>query len=113
MNWIRRAVERVRKWLGEWPFPLYKTRFVEGELPTKLAQKTLYLVHEDNYLWHASMLCPCGCGEVLHMNLLRDERPCWQVINHKDGTVSLYPSIWRKKGCCAHFWFKKGKIKWA
>lgn len=112
MNWAFHIFGRIKAWLRDALSSRYKTCFVEEELPQKLAKKTLYIVHEDSYLWHASMLCPCGCGEVLHMNLLRDERPCWHVTKHKDGTVSLHPSIWRKKGCCAHFWFKKGKIQW-
>lgn len=58
------------------------------------------------------MLCPCGCGRVLHMNLLPDERPCWRVTRHEDGSASLHPSVWRKKDCGFHFWFKKGQVKW-
>ncbi|WP_375692081.1 DUF6527 family protein [Pseudooceanicola sp. LIPI14-2-Ac024] len=46
------------------------------------------------------------------MNLLQDERPCWRVTRHKDGLVSLHPSVWRKKDCGSHFWFKRGRVKW-
>ena len=56
--------------------------------------------------------CPCGCGRVLHMNLLPDERPCWRVTRNVDGTVTLHPSVWRKKDCGSHFWLRNGRIRW-
>ncbi|MFD1328853.1 DUF6527 family protein [Mycoplana ramosa] len=58
------------------------------------------------------MICPCGCRAVLHMNLLPDERPCWRVTRHMDGSTSLHPSVWRQKECKSHFWFRKGRVKW-
>ena len=41
-----------------------------------------YIVQEDGYREHAAMICPCGCRRVLHMNLLADERPGWQLTTH-------------------------------
>jgi hypothetical protein len=49
----------------------------------------------------------------LHMNLLTDERPCWQVTRHQDGTATLHPSVWRQKGCYSHFWLRRGRIHWS
>ncbi|WP_420871269.1 DUF6527 family protein [Marinicauda algicola] len=46
------------------------------------------------------------------MNLLTDTRPCWHVIMHDDGTSSLRPSVWRKKHCGSHFWFRHGRVHW-
>jgi hypothetical protein len=54
---------------------------------------------------------PCGCRSVLHMNLLPDERPCWQVMRPRDGTASLHPSEWWQKDCRSHFWFKNGRLE--
>jgi len=31
---------------------------------------------------------------------------------HADGSVSLYPSIWRRAGCRAHFFVKRSTIVW-
>jgi Family of unknown function (DUF6527) len=90
----------------------YSTKIVEELLPAKLADNCLYLVEEDGCLEQAAMICPCGCGKTLHMNLLPDERPCWQVKQHNDGTATLYPSVWRKKDCGSHFWFRKGQVFW-
>ena len=92
--------------------PRYKTAEVEEMLPAKLKPRTLYIVSEDGFEEQAAMLCPCGCGRILHMNLLPDERPCWRVNRHDDGSASLHPSVWRKKDCRSHFWLKNGQIKW-
>jgi hypothetical protein len=45
------------------------------------------------------------------MNLIPDERPCWQLMRHPDGTATLHPSVWRKKDCGSHFWFRRGRVK--
>jgi len=73
------------------------------ELPDSLDAKSVYLVGEGGYLWFAAMSCPCGCGSVLHMNLLAESRPRWKVTEHATGTVSLAPSVWRTRGCRSHF----------
>jgi hypothetical protein len=90
----------------------YRTQKLEGDLPAKLYSKTIYVVEEDGYLEHVVMVCPCGCGQLLYMNLIPDERPCWRVIDHENGTISLWPSVWRQKGCHAHFWFRHGQVFW-
>lgn len=90
----------------------FATVSVEDALPAKLEAYTLYVVSDDSFLEQAAMLCPCGCKRILHMNLLPDERPCWELTRHEDGTASLHPSVWRKKDCGSHFWFKQGLVHW-
>lgn len=113
MSWLRRIFARfearVRSWF-DWP---YRTMVVEEGLPKRLKRRTLYIVRDDGFLEQAAMLCPCGCGRVLHMNLLPDERPCWSFTLHEDGTGSLHPSVWRKTDCKSHFWFRRGRVQWA
>lgn len=82
------------------------------ELPDKLDTHKIYVVGEDDFLWFAAMICPCGCTELLYMNLMSDQRPRWNLFEHEYGTVSLYPSIWRKVGCKSHFWVRRGEIVW-
>lgn len=119
MSWLRkiikqsiartkRSFDRVRCWLVR----PYRMQVVEGALPKRLKRRTLYVVQEDGFQEQAAMTCPCGCGRMLQMNLLPDERPCWQLTQHKDGTSSLHPSVWRKKDCGSHFWFRRGRIEW-
>lgn len=110
MKWIRRALLWAARLFST--TRVYGTRVVEEALPQKIADKTIYIVQEDGFLEYASMLCPCGCGTMLYMNLIPDMRPFWNVTWHENGTVSLYPSVWRQKTCKAHFWFKKGQVQW-
>nr|WP_280948645.1 DUF6527 family protein [Methyloligella halotolerans] len=102
----------LKETLYRWLVPPYRTIVVEERLPHRLRRRTLYLVQEDGFEEQAAMLCPCGCHKVLHMNLLPDDRPCWRVTHHADGTATLHPSIWRKKDCGSHFWFRQGRVQW-
>ena len=104
-----RGVARVVARLFDRP---YRTRIVQDTLPGSLKRRMLYVVEDDGYFEQAALVCPCGCGRVLQMNLLPDSRPCWSVTQHSDGTASLHPSIWRQKDCKSHFWFRKSRIQW-
>ena len=112
MSWFYHALAQFWGWLLDRLGRPYRTTTVEEQLPRRLKVRTLYIVEEDGYEEQAAMLCPCGCGRVLHMNLLTDERPCWRVTRHRDGTATLHPSVWRKKDCGSHFWFRKGRVQW-
>ncbi|MDE2822546.1 MAG: DUF6527 family protein [Chloroflexota bacterium] len=85
---------------------------VEESLPERLLRRTVYVVRDDGFDELVALLCPCGCGRVLHMNLLPDERPCWRVTWNVNGTVTLHPSVWRRKDCGSHFWLRNGRIRW-
>jgi Family of unknown function (DUF6527) len=84
----------------------------EGALTLDLNPKTLYVVTEDGMAWQAALICPCGCGAQLDLNLLPDERPCWRVCISTDGAASLSPSVWRTEGCRSHFFLREGRIVW-
>lgn len=103
-----------RRWWFDWigQSPPYETLFVESDPPTEMVPNTFYVIIEDGFPWYASLVCPCGCGEVLHMNLLTDERPYWSLVQHFSGLSSLRPSVKRTKTCKSHFWYIKGRIRW-
>lgn len=82
------------------------------DVPEAPRPETLYLVGEEQYLWSAAFLCPCGCGELVQLNLLPEARPRWAVERHADGTVTLSPSVWRVRGCKSHFFLRRGRIEW-
>ncbi len=73
---------------------------------------TVYVLGEKQYLWSVALLCPCGCGEALHMSLHDDSRPRWRIRDHRDGTVTLFPSVWRTVGCRSHFFLRRGRVEW-
>ncbi|ACK50892.1 hypothetical protein Msil_1949 [Methylocella silvestris BL2] len=112
MNWFHGLLSRTRARVYRWLYPPYRTLIVEESLPKSLKRKTIYVVEEDGFQEQAAMVCPCGCRRTLQMNLLPDERPCWKLTQHEDGTASLHPSVWRKKDCGSHFWFRRGRVKW-
>ena len=111
---MRSLFSAIRQWWYAWtgqPGP-HEAVFVSSDPPQSMRPNFLYVITEDDLPWHASMLCPCGCGAELHLNLLPDDRPCWRLKHHWDGMISLHPSVWRVKGCRSHFWFKRGRVHW-
>ncbi len=92
----------------------YRAIYIEDDqqLPKQLSICTVYIIGVPGNEWLAEMLCPCGCGETLFLNLLQDEMPNWKWRVNTDGTVTLSPSVWRQVGCKSHFFLKKGMIQW-
>jgi Family of unknown function (DUF6527) len=113
--WLWSVITIVpRRLVALWPLRkpnLYRSVRAE-DLPDRLSPLRVYLAGEGDNLWAAAMVCPCGCGEVIELNLLTQARPCWSVQEHGDGTVSLVPSVWRQKGCKSHFVLRHGRINW-
>ena len=102
-QWLRSLFRRsARQW---------KTVRVD-DVPEKALVNVIYLVGEGKFLWFAVFLCPCGCAELIQLNLLADASPQWQVIQNGDGTITLAPSVWRTKGCGSHFFVRRGRIVW-
>jgi hypothetical protein len=82
------------------------------DLPEHPIKNTLYVLGVKSKEWSVGLLCPCGCNNVIQLNLLKSARPCWELETFTNGLATLTPSIWRKVGCKSHFFFIKGKIKW-
>jgi hypothetical protein len=82
------------------------------EFPDRLKTATFYVAGEGPYPWAAAILCPCGCGDVIELNLMEQASPCWSVRQNTDGTITLMPSIWRSKGCRSHFLIRNSRIDW-
>lgn len=111
---MKKFFTRNLAWLCSWfqRKPVrFKTEHVE-ELPDQIEPETIYIAGEEKYLWFVAMICPCGCGETLLMNLLADARPRWSVVFNANNTVSLSPSVWRKVGCRSHFFLRESKVVW-
>src|SRR5262249_39992477 len=110
MTWLRRLWRTAWRWVWRQPLPL-RTVWVD-DLPDILEAKRVYIVGEGGHLWFAALLCPCGCGATVHTSFMPDSRPRWTLTVHADGTISLAPSIWRTRGCCSHFFLRRGVIAW-
>lgn len=113
--WVWGIISFLPRWLlAHWPLGtprLFRSVRVD-EFPETLDPLKLYLAGEGEHLWAAAMICPCGCKEVIELNLLTKVRPCWSVQEHANGLVSLAPSVWRQKGCRSHFFLRHGRIDW-
>jgi len=79
--------------------------------PDLILPNCLYAVGENGHLWHVVLLCPCGCGERISLNLLKDDTPCW-TLTDAPGAPTLHPSVWRHVGCRSHFFLRSGRIEW-
>jgi len=82
------------------------------DLPDQPDSFVVYIAGEGPNVWAAGLVCPCGCKEIIELNLMTQVRPRWRVTEHKNGTVSLEPSVWRRSGCRSHFILRDGLIHW-
>lgn len=73
-----------------------KIIFKKECLPIDAADGVIYICEPDEV---AHMKCPCGCGDLLTINLIPGTHPGWKVV----GENSLIPSINRTIGCRSHF----------
>ena len=110
---MMRYLQKIGNFLWNLLFgePRFKAERVT-EIPDKLHPKKIYVAGEGSYLWFTAMICPCGCGEILYMNLDQKSWPNWKIEIHNDRTVTLFPSVNRTIGCRSHFYVRKGQIQW-
>lgn len=55
--------------------------------------------------------CPCGCGDVLSINVDQDAGAAWYV-RVREGRITLMPSVWRENGCQSHFILWNNLVWW-
>ena len=110
----------IVKQLFNWILSIFRKKeksfrlMIVSELPKEPNEHILYLegnLKENNY-WYALLKCPCGCGDIIMLNLMADAKPSW-VVAYKNKSPSVFPSIWRTKNCKSHFWLTEGKVVWA
>lgn len=107
-------LRRLWTWASIWwhpPPPSYTLRYLD-ELPEVPLPGVLYVAGEPPHLWAATLLCPCTCGETLHLSLLEDTSPSWLLLDHGNGSCTLSPSVWKVDGCRSHFFLRRGCIYW-
>jgi|ERR1051326_7849783 len=72
----------------------------------------VYVVRSQGHTKWAQFRCPCGCGDVILLNLSASRRPKWIVRRDIFGRATIFPSIWRTEGCRSHFFIRRGKVDW-
>jgi hypothetical protein len=97
----------ITKWLQ----PEYKLLYV-ADPPEIVLNYTIYIIGHKEYPWLIVFKCPCGCGALVQLNLLKEATPCWSFEVSKKGKIDILPSVWRKQSCRSHFFVRKSKIYW-
>ena len=112
MNLNKKLWLWLRQILAREPAP-HRTIMVE-DLPEEFRTGEIYLMGENGHFSCTAMMCPCGCGEVIQLNLVSGTRPVWTVeLDSDTRAVTLWPSIWRTTGCRSHFLLRSGRVQWA
>ena len=55
--------------------------------------------------------CPCGCNDVVVLNVDRQAGAAWRLRLDSQG-ITLLPSVWRTGGCRSHFVVWRGGVWW-
>lgn len=58
-----------------------------------------------------SLPCPCRCGTILRLNLMRSQFPVWRVSVDARQRLSVSPSV-DATTCGSHFWIRDGRVDW-
>jgi hypothetical protein len=115
MRWLSRFFDSIRQW---WRRPKRRSAFagtvqLESSVdpgPELKAKKLVLIGPKEKPKW-LRFECPCACGDVIALNLMASHYPRWSVEIHKDGTVSVMPSV-DAKTCGSHFWIRHNKVRW-
>lgn len=91
----------------------FEVQFVE-DLPEhdSITSGIIIIVGGKDWAKWVLFKCPCGCGDVLTLSLMKSYKPRWRLRVDKLNIVALSPSVWKKDGCKSHFYFRKSKVKW-
>lgn len=105
----------ARWWRNTWARVAPRRRLVviEGDsLPKRLPRRDVVLARDEGEDWCVGMRCPCGCGDIIELLVIKEAKPRWDIILDLEGRPSLSPSVWRQKGCHSHFWLRRGRVVW-
>lgn len=72
--------------------------------PAVLEKGVLYISNKYKCCVH---LCPCGCGEKIHIPT--NQPPGWSLSI--DNGVTLHPSLKHRLPCKSHYFIKEGKVE--
>jgi len=73
--------------------------------------KVVVLVGTASFRKWIKFVCPCGCGEVVVLNLMRHIQPCWRVRFDRRRRLSVWPSVRRLNGCRSHFFLVANEVR--
>ena len=80
------------------------------DIPEIISRHVVYVLGSQNKYWALAFLCPCDCGAVIQLNLLKRTYPKWEFTINQQMEITIYPSVWRKTGCKSHFIIKDSRL---
>jgi hypothetical protein len=78
-----------------------------GELKTGV----LVIVMPNTRPKSLKLLCPCGCGEIISVNLMPETGKAWRIALEPGRGLSLWPSVWLSSGCRSHFILRRNRAR--
>ena len=104
------------KWLANLAsrFRAYRTEWV-ADFPPVPQHRTVYVVGGRKHPFYVTVVCPRrACRQVVNLDVSPNVEPHWQITEHVDGTLSLWPSV-HVTGlpCKCHYWFRRGRVVWS
>lgn len=112
LNWWRGSAPAREPVATAKPAPGVTVQHLEDD-PERPLQSVLYVIGSRASPWKAAIVCPCGCRELIELNMAPPGKPRWRIVSIVEGRVTLYPSVWRTTGCRSHFLILDGEIVWA
>ena len=87
--------------------------YIVNDDPKTVNNRDIYIIKDGDVPDTILLKCPCGCDATIQLNLLPDAKPKWNYTIGNKKEISIFPSIWRNKGCKSHFFIKKSKVVWS
>ncbi len=116
IKWVR------GKWNSIWKIKIGVTTVVNlsvkfeykylEDLPNSISEDKIFIIQDGNLPELLAFKCPCGCGDVIVLNLLPDASPRWKFNIDENNVIDIYPSVWRTVGCKSHFFVTTGNVIW-
>lgn len=114
--WLRQCWGWIRSW---WAAPQKRqttflgVAYVEPQTDpsAEIARRKLVFIGSTEKPKWLRFSCPCNCGAVIALNLMRTHSPHWRAEVHDDGGVTVYPSV-DATDCGSHFWIRRSRIDW-
>ena len=108
---IRRLAIVLVLWWKRWSPTQQWTVTLTPDEPESYRPRILYLVGESRP-WAAVFLCPCGCEQLIWLNLLSGHQPQWSIKVDRRSVPTVTPSVNRQVGCRSHFLLRAGRVIW-
>lgn len=102
-----RILRKIRKTVTYSKYVMVATQ-AEAVEATKDSSVIAIIGTKKNPKW-LLLNCPCGCHEILRVNLSPAMGLAWRINFISDDTLSLYPSVDLESGCKAHFILRANK----